>query len=168
MTASVGAQVGANVGANLGERLGRLFADYAWFLDAERYDDWLALFAETALYQIVPRENVTLGLPASLMFCKNKDMLRDRITTLLDVNEYDIYTARHILGLPRFEAPVGDVVSVETPFAVYHTDQEGVTRLFGVGEYRSKISCAGERLLFTANVVVLDSFSVPTLLADPL
>lgn len=154
--------------ASLGERIGRLFADYAWLLDSERYDDWLELFAEQATYQIVPRENVALGLPASLMLCKNKDMLRDRITTLLEVNEYDIYSARHIIGLPRFDEPAGDIVSVETPFAVYHTDQEGVSRLFGVGEYRSRIVCAGSRLLFEANIVQLDTFSVPTLLADPL
>ena len=153
---------------SLGERIGRLFADYAWLLDSERYDEWLDLFSEHATYQIVPRENVQLGLPASLMLCKNKDMLRDRITTLLEVNEYDIYSARHILGLPRFDAPAGDIVSVETPFAVYHTDQEGVSRLFGVGEYRSRISCGGSRLLFEANIVQLDTFSVPTLLADPL
>lgn len=154
--------------ASLGERIGRLFADYAWLLDSERYDDWLELFTEQATYQIVPRENVALGLPASLMLCKNKDMLRDRITTLLEVNEYDIYSARHIIGLPRFDEPAGDIVSVETPFAVYHTDQEGVSRLFGVGEYRSRIVCAGSRLLFEANIVQLDTFSVPTLLADPL
>jgi len=154
--------------ASLGERIGRLFADYAWLLDSERYDEWLDLFSEQATYQIVPRENVQLGLPASLMLCKNKDMLRDRITTLLEVNEYDIYSARHILGLPRFDEPAGDIVSVETPFAVYHTDQEGVSRLFGVGEYRSRIACAGSRLLFEANIVQLDTFSVPTLLADPL
>ena len=154
--------------ATLGERIGRLFADYAWLLDAERYDEWLELFSETATYQIVPRENVQLGLPAALMWCRNKDMLRDRITTLLEVNEYDIYSARHIIGLPRFDEPVGDIVAVETPFAVYHTDQEGVSRLFGVGAYRSRISCAGNRLLFEANIVQLDSFSVPTLLADPL
>lgn len=154
--------------ASLGEKIGRLFADYAWLLDAERYEEWLELFSETATYQIVPRENVQLGLPASLMWCKNKDMLRDRITTLLEVNEYDIYSARHIVGLPRFDAPAGDIVTVETPFAVYHTDQEGVSRLFGVGEYRSRISCGGSKLLFEANIVQLDTFSVPTLLADPL
>ncbi|MCW5736005.1 MAG: nuclear transport factor 2 family protein [Enhydrobacter sp.] len=154
--------------ASLGERIGRLFADYASLLDSERYDEWLDLFAEQATYQIVPRENVQLGLPASLMLCRNKDMLRDRITTLLEVNEYDIYSARHILGLPRFDEPSGGIVSVETPFAVYHTDQEGVSRLFGVGEYRSRIACAGSRLLFEANIVQLDTFSVPTLLADPL
>jgi anthranilate 1,2-dioxygenase small subunit len=154
--------------ASLTERIGRLFADYGWLLDAERYEDWLELFGETASYRIVPRENVALGLPASLMWCRNKDMLRDRITTLQEVNEYDIYSARHIIGLPRFADPVRDIVSVETPFAVYHTDQEGVSRLFGVGEYQSKVSCAGARLLLETQVVVLDTFSVPTLLADPL
>jgi anthranilate 1,2-dioxygenase small subunit len=156
------------VTSSLRDRITALFADYAYFLDAARYDDWLELFAEQSTYRIVPRENVQYGLPGSLMLCKNKDMLRDRITTLLDVNEYNIHTTRHLIGASRFGDPLGDVVAVETPFAVYQTDQEGVSHLFGVGEYRSTVSEAGDRLLFDANVVVLDSFSVPTLLADPL
>jgi anthranilate 1,2-dioxygenase small subunit len=154
--------------ASLRDQISRLFADYAWFLDAERYEEWLELFSESSMYQIVPRENVQYGLPGSLMLCKNKDMLRDRITTLLEVNEYNIHTTRHLLGASRFDDPIHDVVSVETPFAIYQTDQEGVSRLFGVGEYRSKISCLGGKLLFEANIVQLDTFSVPTLLADPL
>jgi len=156
------------VTTSLRDQIARLFADYAWFLDAERYEEWLGLFSESSMYQIVPRENVQYGLPGSLMLCKNKDMLRDRITALLEVNVRNIHTTRHLLGAPRFDDPVRDVVAVETPFAVYQTDQEGVSRLFGVGEYRSNISCSGRRLLFEANVVQLDTFSVPTLLADPL
>jgi anthranilate 1,2-dioxygenase small subunit len=156
------------VTASLRDQISRFFADYAWFLDAERYEEWLELFSESSMYQIVPRENVQYGLPGSLMLCKNKDMLRDRITTLLEVNEYNIHTTRHLLGASRFDDPIDDVVAVETPFAVYQTDQEGVSRLFGVGEYRSKISCSGGKLLFEANIVQLDTFSVPTLLADPL
>jgi anthranilate 1,2-dioxygenase small subunit len=156
------------VTASLRDQISKLFADYAWFLDAERYEEWLELFSESSMYQIVPRENVQYGLPGSLMLCKNKDMLRDRITTLLEVNEYNIHTTRHLLGASRFDDRIHDVVAVETPFAVYQTDQEGVSRLFGVGEYRSKISCSGSKLLFEANIVQLDTFSVPTLLADPL
>jgi anthranilate 1,2-dioxygenase small subunit len=154
--------------ASLRDRIAKLFADYAWLLDGERYDAWLELFSESSVYKIVPRENIQYGLPGALMYCRNKDMLRDRITTLVDVNEYNIHTTRHLLGATRFEEPVGDIVSAETPFAVYQTDQEGVSRLFGVGEYRSRISCAGAVLLFEENIVQLDTFSVPTLLADPL
>jgi 3-phenylpropionate/cinnamic acid dioxygenase small subunit len=154
--------------AGLGERIGRLFADYAWLLDAERYEEWLELFAETATYQIVPRENVQLGLPASLMLVQGQGhAARPHHHAARGQRVRHLQRPAH-LGLPRFDAPVDDILSAETPFAVYHTDQEGVSRLFGVGEYRSRISCAGSRLLFEANVVVLDTFSVPTLLADPL
>ncbi len=154
--------------SGLRDHISRLFTEYAWRLDAGRYQEWLELFSESATYKIVPRENVEYGLPASLMLCKNKDMLRDRITSLLEVNKYNIHSTRHLLGASRFGDPVRDIVTAETPFAVYQTDQEGVSRLFGVGEYKSKISCSGSTLLFEENVVQLDTFSVPTLLADPL
>jgi anthranilate 1,2-dioxygenase small subunit len=154
--------------SDLRYRISRLFTEYAWRLDAARYEEWLELFSESATYKIVPKENIEYGLPASLMLCKNKDMLRDRITSLLEVNKYNIHSTRHLLGASRLGDPVCDIVIAETPFAVYQTDQEGVSRLFGVGQYNSKISCSGSTLLFEENVVQLDTFSVPTLLADPL
>lgn len=154
--------------SDLRDRISRLFVDYAWFLDSARYHEWLELFGESAVYKIVPRENIDYGMPASLMFCKNKDMLRDRITSLLEVNKFNIHTTRHLLGASRFGDAGSGVVAADTPFAVYQTDQEGVSRLFGVGQYRSRISCSGSTLLFEENVVELDTFSVPTLLADPL
>ncbi len=39
-----------------------LFADYGAHLDADRLEDWLELFVEDCVYQIVPRENAELGL----------------------------------------------------------------------------------------------------------
>lgn len=154
--------------ADLRERIARLFVDYAWLLDETRYEEWLGLFSETAVYKIMPRENIEYGLPAALMYCKNKDMLRDRITSLLEVNKFNIHTTRHLLGASRVGEPVSGIVAVDTPFAVYQTDQEGVSRLFGVGKYLSRISSSTSALLFEEHVVQLDTFSVPTLLADPL
>jgi anthranilate 1,2-dioxygenase small subunit len=154
--------------AELRERIARLFVDYAWLLDEARYEEWLGLFSETAVYKVMPRENIEYGMPAALMYCKNKDMLRDRITSLLEVNKFNIHTTRHLLGASRIGEPVSGAVAVETPFAVYQTDQEGVSRLFGVGKYISRISCTSKALLFEEIVVQLDTFSVPTLLADPL
>ena len=41
-----------------------LLAEYGALLDAEQYDDWLALFAAECCYHVVPRENWQRGLPA--------------------------------------------------------------------------------------------------------
>jgi anthranilate 1,2-dioxygenase small subunit len=149
-----------------------LFSDYGWLLDTAQYDAWLALFAEDTLYQIMPRENLEAGLTASLIYCRGKDMLRDRITSLTEVNKFNIHTTRHIIGRSRLGAPAaatgGGQIPVTTPFAVYQTDQEGVSQLFAVGAYDSRLILQDDALRFAAQVVHLDTFSVPTLLSDPL
>ena len=38
-------------------RVHDLLAEYGALLDAEQYDDWLALFAAQCCYHVVPREN---------------------------------------------------------------------------------------------------------------
>ena len=78
------------------------------------------------------------------------------------------HLGRHLLGASRVAEPLSGIVAVDAPFAVYQTDQEDVSRLFGVGKYLGRISCAGDTLLFEVNVVQLDTFSVSSLLADPL
>jgi anthranilate 1,2-dioxygenase small subunit len=148
--------------------VGALFAEYGWLLDTAQYDAWLALFAEASTYQIMPRENLDAGFAASLIYCRGKDMLRDRITSLRDVNKYNIHTTRHIIGRSRVGAPSGTLISASTPFAVYQTDQEGVSQLFAVGAYDSLLSRQDGVLRLDSQIVQLDTFSVPTLLSDPL
>jgi len=150
------------------EAVSALFGDYGWLLDTAQYDDWLALFTEASLYQIMPRENLDAGFAASLIYCRGKDMLRDRITSLREVNKFNIHTTRHIIGRSRVGAPAGGLIPAVTPFAVYQTDQEGVSQLFAVGAYDSLLSRQGGALQLDSQIVQLDTFSVPTLLSDPL
>lgn len=150
------------------EAIGALFADYGWLIDTTAYDDWLALFTEDALYQILPRENLDAGFAASLIYCRGKDMLRDRITSLREVVKYNLHTSRHIIGRSRVGAPADGLIPAITPFAVYQTDQEGVSQLFAVGAYDSRIARVNGMLRLAAQIVQLDTFSVPTLLSDPL
>jgi anthranilate 1,2-dioxygenase small subunit len=159
--------------AELWAQVDALFSDYGWLLDTAQYDSWLALFAEDTLYQIMPRENLEAGLTASLIYCRGKDMLRDRITSLTEVNKFNIHTTRHIIGRSRLGAPAielkeAGLIPVTTPYAVYQTDQEGVSQLFAVGAYDSRLILQDGALRFAAQVVQLDTFSVPTLLSDPL
>jgi anthranilate 1,2-dioxygenase small subunit len=154
----------------IGDRLAfyDLYAAYGALIDAEDWDAWLDLFAAACRYQIIPRENAELGLPAGLIFCDSRAVLEDRIMALREANKYNIHWDRHVIGLPRVLGDAGDEISVEVPFAVYQSDQEGGSRLFATGLYRDRIISEGDRLKFRDKTVLLDTFAVPSLLATPL
>ena len=56
-----------------------LLTEYGARLDAGDYDHWLDLFAAECAYSVVPRENYDRGLPAALIYCDNRAVLRDRV-----------------------------------------------------------------------------------------
>lgn len=143
-----------------------LLAEYGALLDAEQYDDWLALFAAECRYHVVPRENWQRGLPAGLIYCESRAALEDRIMALREANKYNIHSDRHLIGLPRLA--IAEAMTVEAPFAVFQTDQEGATRLFATGLYRDRLETAAGGLKIRDKLVLLDTFAVPTLLATPL
>ncbi len=145
-----------------------LYAEYGGLIDATRYDDWLGLFADACTYQIMPRENRDLGLPAGLIYCDSRSVLEDRIRALREANKYNIHTDRHLIGLPRIITGKPEGLSVEAAFAVFQSDQEGATRLFATGLYCDTLATEGGRLKFRDKLILLDSFAVPSLLATPL
>ena len=128
----------------------------------------IRLFAETCRYQVVPRENWDRGLPAALIFCDSRAMLEDRIMALREANKYNIHTDRHLIGLPRGLRLEREGLAIEAPFAVYQTDQEGETRLFGTGLYRDRLERRGSLLKIRDKFILLDSFAAPSLLATPI
>ena len=131
-------------------------------------DAWLGLFAAACRYRIIPRENADMGLPAGLIFCDSRAMLEDRIMALREANKYNIHWDRHLIGFPRILGSEAAEISVEAPFAVYQSDQEGSSRLFATGLYRDRIVSEGGGLKFRDKTVLLDTFAVPSLLATPL
>jgi 3-phenylpropionate/cinnamic acid dioxygenase small subunit len=53
-----------------------------------------------------------------------------------------------MIGLPRLLGHSTAKISVEAPFAVYQSDQEGSSRLFATGLYRDRIVSEGGGLKF--------------------
>jgi 3-phenylpropionate/cinnamic acid dioxygenase small subunit len=145
-----------------------LYAAYGGLIDAAEWDAWLGLFAAACRYQIIPRENAELGLPAGLIFCDSRAVLEDRIMALREANKYNIHWDRHVIGLPRVLGDAEAEISVEAPFAVYQSDQEGSSRLFATGLYCDRIVSEGSGLKFRDKTVLLDTFAVPSLLSTPL
>lgn len=152
--------------SELRSRVDALIAEASAALDNEDYQAWLDLFHDDSAYRIVPLENIRQNLPGSVMLCETKKALSDRIVSLLKANTFNPHSARHVTGPPRI-AEDGGRIEAETPYALYQTDVDGVSRLFAVGCYRDTIASFEGALKFVERVVVLDSFAIPTLLAKP-
>ena len=149
------------------QRVTALLADYCAHLDADRLEDWCGLFADSASYRIVPRENRVQDLPAAILHLSNKRMIADRITVLRTAAVFNIHVDRHMLSAIRVIERLAGTARYEANFCVYQSDQEGRTKLFCTGFYEGEVALAGEPR-FLSQTVVVDTFSIPALLAVPI
>lgn len=145
-----------------------LMSDYVERIDSDRLEQWLDLFTEDATYTVIPRENVEQNLPAAIIWCPNKNVLRDRIASLRNANEFNLHYDRHVVSNIRVKPHAEGIWDMEANYAVFQTTHEGQSKLFSVGRYRDKIRLDGNTLLFCEKFIVVDTFSIPTLLATPL
>ncbi len=150
------------------EALGDLMAEYALAIDENRLEDWVELFDEGCDYKVVTRENVEQGLPNVLMWCDNKNMLRDRVESYRNVNLYNLHYDRHVIGPLRFLGEQGGVWSFEAAYSLFQTDLEGESRLFSIGRYRVEARIHGDLAKLQAVTVIADTGLVPSLLATPI
>jgi anthranilate 1,2-dioxygenase small subunit len=154
-------------GSNVLSIVTALLADYAAHLDADRLEVWCDLFADESSYRIVPRENRAQNLPAAILHLGNKRMIRDRITVLRTAAVYNIHVDRHMVSAIRVLEASADTATYEANFCVYQSDQEGRTKLFCTGVYEGEVALVGEAR-FLKQTVVVDTFSIPALLAVPI
>ena len=137
-----------------------LMAEYGMALDEDRLEDWVELFTEDCDYRVVTRENVEQELPNVLMWCDNKNMLRDRVESYRQVNLYNPHYDRHVIGPLR---KLGEN-SFEASYSLFQTDLEGVSRLFSVGRYRVEVAAKQIKTM----LVIADTGAIPSLLATPI
>jgi len=143
-----------------------LLEAYGRLLDEDRLEEWVDLFVEDCLYEIVSRENREQNLPLSLILCDSKDMLRDRIMSLRQANIYNLHYDCHVVGLIRVEA--GPAITATAPYALFQSTPEGDSRLFSVGRYYLELEPQGGALRIRQQRVVVDTGAIPTLLATPI
>jgi anthranilate 1,2-dioxygenase small subunit len=71
---------------------------YAAALDEQRLADWIEMFTDDALYVVISRENFDRGLPAGLIYCDSKAMIRDRALALKETTMFAPRYLRHLVG----------------------------------------------------------------------
>lgn len=145
-----------------------LYSRYARAIDDARFDDWLSLFDAQCAYHVIPLENSRRQMELPIIRCRNRAMLSDRIVSLQQANIYNIHTDRHFISNIQVLDAGEHGVQAEADFVIYQTDQEGETRLFCVGRYRTWMVGAPDQLRIREQRVTLDTASVPTLIATPL
>ena len=145
-----------------------LLAEYGALLDVAKYDEWLNLFAAECRYHVMPRENYRAGLAG------RADLLRQPRDARRPHHGFARGQQVQHPQRPSPDRPAAvDAArsggsSIEAPFAVYQTDQEGATHLFATGLYRDRLEAGSGGLKFRDKLVLLDTFAVPILLATPL
>lgn len=144
-----------------------LLARAANFLDSDALEEWADCFADDASYRILSRENTERRLPLPLLQCENKNMIRDRVLSLRKANVINPHRDRHLTGQARFGEAEDGCITAESSYAVYQSTLEGTSRLFSVGVYRDTIRIKDGSAQFIERVVIVDMFSVPTMLSTP-
>ena len=155
------------VDAAVREQVERLVVDSAMFIDRDELDAWVDCFEPDGRYIVLPRENRILGHPVGIIHCENRARIQDRIVCLSHANKYNPHFDRHIVSASRINDVTDGVAEVETDFLVVQTTKTGESRLFCAGCYEDRIRVTGDTAKFAERIAVLDTFSVPTLLATP-
>jgi len=149
------------------EQVERLVVDSAMFIDRDELDAWVDCFEPEGRYIVMPRENRILGLPVGIIHCETRARIEDRIVCLRHANKYNPHFDRHIVSASRINGVADGVAEVETNFLVVQTTKTGESHVFCAGCYEDRIRVDGDTAKFTERIAVLDTFSVPTLLATP-
>ena len=153
---------------SLRARLRDFYDDYAYCLDEDRLEDWPAFFTEDCHYRVLSRENNDAGLPLGLIYCMNKNMVRDRVTALRETTMFEPRSLRHFISGVRVLEVQGDHIVAQANFAVMESLSDREPTLNMVGRYLDVLRVTPEGLAFSRRDCVYDNYRVRTSLIVPI
>jgi anthranilate 1,2-dioxygenase small subunit len=157
-----------NTDQSLRFRIEDLFTGYVHAIDDDRLEDWPDYFTDKGRYRIITRENHERDLPAALIYCDGKGMLRDRISAMRKANVFDPQTYCHTGGAVQVLTADEVGIAVRSNFTVIRTMNDGAMSVFACGRYLDRIIEEDGALKFAERTVVIDSRRIDTLLVIPL
>jgi len=147
----------------------RFLVAYTDCLDTEQYADWPNYFPkQDCRYEIRSRENEDLGLPAAIMYCDTHGMLVDRVTMLKKALTYRHLILRHFVSNSRVLDFDDKRINAQANYQLMQSDNDGVTSLFGVGQYKLTLVPGSDGWQAKTLFVIVDTFGIDNMLAVPI
>ena len=144
--------------ADLLTRVERFFGEYIRALDDRRFDDWLGMFAEEALYSII--RDIELNSGGHLYLLReSRDKLKNRIEMGADL---DTAMRVHLLSGVRIDRVEAGRVAASSNFAVFINGAVSYS-----GQYRMTL-VPGDRLTVADCVAVVANERPSALLYLPI
>ena len=141
---------------------------YIATLDTDALEAWPDLFIDDCLYEIIPKENEDLGLPAPVMRCEGKAMLRDRVLSLRHANIFQPAIYRHFVsGMTCAPRPDGGI-DLRSSYLVINTSLAGESVVYQTGRYHDIVVADAGGWRFKSKRVVYDTARIQTALAIPI
>lgn len=144
--------------------LHRLQERYVGVIDADRLEEWPDLFVEDCVYEIVPKENVDLGLPMGIMHCFGRPMPRDRIVSLRNANVFEPHTYRHMTSGLEFRQVEANTIEMQSNYVVVQILSDGESRVYQAGRYFDRVVRTPEGWRYQSKRAIYDTSRVQTLL----
>ena len=142
--------------------------EYIAALDTDALELWPEMFVEDCLYEIIPKENVDLGLPAPVIYCDSKAMLRDRVVSLRNANIFQPAVYRHFISGLSIQRIEGDTVWMQCSYLVINTSQAGDSKVYQTGRYHDVVERGPDGWRFRSKRAIYDTSRIQTALAVPI
>jgi len=153
---------------NLRQELLALQDEYISTLDTDALELWPEMFVDDCLYEIIPKENVDLGLPAPVIYCDSKKMLRDRVVSLRHANIFQPVIYRHFVSGLSFQTADDGAVEMRSSYLVINTSQLGQSVVYQTGRYHDVVVRHEGRWRFKSKRAIYDTSRIQTALAVPI
>jgi anthranilate 1,2-dioxygenase small subunit len=142
--------------------------EYIATLDTDALELWPEMFVDDCLYEIIPKENEDLGLPAPVIHCDGKAMLRDRVVSLRHANIFQPVVYRHFVSGLSFTIVAPERIEMRSSYLVINTSQLGQSVVYQTGRYHDVVVRDGDRWRFQSKRAIYDTSRIQTALAIPI
>jgi anthranilate 1,2-dioxygenase small subunit len=151
------------------ELVEQLLFRYAAIIDDGDLVEWPDLFVEEGIYRLTSKQNHQRGLPACLIYCKGRGMMRDRVTAIRHALTWSPHTYRHHYSNLVVEpgASSEEPVGLRANYLLFKTQEEGDSTLLATGRLIASIRLSGPAR-FLSKTVLYDACRIPGNLVLPI
>lgn len=144
-----------------------VYDDYANMLDNLDLDGWIDCFTEDCHYRVISQENMHANLPLGLIYCMNKNMLRDRVLALRETTMYEPRVLRHLISGVTVKKVEGAEIHAQANFVIFESLSDQEPQISLVGQYQDIFVHTNEGYLLKYRDCVYDNYRIRNSLIIP-